>query len=169
MMQEMFEAKYIDPSNVILRHGKRGVLEGEIEGDVYPHLSLTRAFPLSMADGYLAILAHAGEDVSEVGMIRSLEALNETSRQAAERELCLRYVVPVITSIVQIRQEPAFWRLKVQTDRGPAELIMRNIHEHVRNIGERRLLITDIDGRRFEFHDTARLDARSKSLIRRYL
>lgn len=169
MMKELFEAKYIDSANVILRHNERGVLEGEIEGTAYPHLSLTRAFPLSMADGYLAILAHTGEDVDEVGMIRTLESLDKASRQAAERELGLHYVVPIITRIVQIRQEAAFWRLNVETDRGPAEIIMRNIHEHVRNIGKRRLLITDTEGRRFEFHDTARLDAHSKNLIRRYL
>ncbi|MCL6445716.1 MAG: DUF1854 domain-containing protein [Alicyclobacillus sp.] len=168
-MEELFEAKYLDADAVRLRHGERGVLEGDIDGETYPHLSLVRAFPLSKADGYLAVLAHTGEDVKEVGMIRSLAALDDESRQAAERELQLRYVVPRITRIDQIRQEPAFWRWRVETDRGPVELIMRNIHEHVRSAGPGRLLITDVDGRRFELADIGRLDTRSRALLRRYL
>ena len=159
----------LDPADVDLRHSERGVLCGEVNGTAYPHLSLIRAFPLSYPEGYLALGAKEGDETREIGMIHSLSELDGRSRAAAERELRIRYLVPLVTRIRAIRQEPAFWRWNILTDRGPAELIMRNIHEHVRSIGPRRLLITDVDGRRFELRDTARLDGRSQALLRRYL
>lgn len=164
-----FEATYLEPANVRFFHGSRGVLEGEIAGQFYKHLSLTRAFPLAMANLYLAVLSHEDKEPQEIGMLRRLDELDEDSRLAAERALMLHYVVPTITRIDTIKQETAFWRWKVQTNRGPATLIMRNIHDHVRVLSSDRLLITDVDGRRFELPDVQELDGHSRGLIRRYL
>ncbi len=168
-MEEMFEAKYLNPSSIRLSKSKNGVLEGYVEGKRYAHLSLSRAFPLSLPRQYLAILSHEDKEPQEVGMIRDLDHLDHQSKSAAEQELQLRYVVPTITSIQSIKQEPAFWRWTIETDRGPAELIMRNIHEHVRVMGSSRLILTGVDGRRFELADASTLDGHSKYLLRRYL
>lgn len=168
-MEEMFEAKYLNPSSIRLLKSANGVLEGTIEGARYAHLSLSRAFPLALPTQYLAVLSHEEKEPKEVGMIRNLDHLDDQSKSAAEQELQLRYVVPTITRILSIKQEPAFWRWTIETDRGPAELIMRNIHEHVRVMGSSRLILTGVDGRRFELANALSLDGHSKYLLRRYL
>lgn len=168
-MEALFEAKYLDPGSVRLSRTENGVLEGFIEGERYAHLSLSRGFPLSLPRQYLAILSHEEKEPKEVGMIRNLDNLDEQSKSAAEQELQLRYVVPTITRIHSIKQEPALWRWKIETDRGPAELIMRNIHEHVRVMGSSRLILTGVDGRRFELANASSLDGHSKYLLRRYM
>lgn len=168
-MDDMFEGKYLNPGSVYLTMAETGVLEGSIEGQRYTHLSLSRALPLSLPRQYLAILSHEEKEPKEVGMIRNLDDLDGLSKSAAEQELQLRYVVPTITRILSIKQEPAFWRWTIETDRGPAELIMRNIHEHVRVMGPSRLILTGVDGRRFELANTSSLDGHSKYLLRRYM
>ncbi len=106
----------------------------------------------------------------ELGIIEDIAGLEESSREAVERELHLHYIVP---SILTDQQHPGrVWILywTVETDRGPKEFVIRDsIISSTRQISKGRWLIIDINQSRYEIHNFETLDTNSQNFLRRYL
>ena len=60
-----------------------------------------------------------------------------------------------------------YW--KVDTDRGEKEIIVRNLRDNLQELSSSRIIITDVDGNRFEFPDVNKLDSKNLSIIMRNL
>lgn len=123
---------------------------------------VVRAFPLSEPDGEVAFLNRKGE---EIGLVPSLSSLPPSVREIAAEELRKRYLVNYIERIdsIRIEGETLYW--EVGTHRGAREFVMRASRESAVWLGERRLLLIDVDGSRFEIPDTDRLDAKSRAVL----
>jgi len=157
-MSDPYDIRCLDPADVVLSRGRGGVLRAVIDGTEYPEVALSRIFPLSIPKKYISVNKPDGE---EIGIITDISQLGPSSLQELEAELRFRYLVPIVTRIDRIKQEPSLWIWDVQTDRGPMSLVMRNLHEHVQTVSQGRLMITDIDGRRCEIVQVDQLDAHS--------
>ena len=57
----------------------------------------------------------------------------------------------------------SYW--DVQTDRGPREFVVQNVSENAQWLGDHRLLITDVDGNRFEIPHLDELDKKSLAAV----
>jgi hypothetical protein len=158
-MADPYEVVILDPSTVALVRGRGGLLQAVIGGEEYLHVGLLRTYPLSKPFHYLSVRNPKGE---EIGILRDLAELDPDSRAAAEAELKFAYIVPVVTRIDRIKDEPGLWIWDLQTDRGPLRAVMRNLHEHMQSPGPGRLLITDMDGRRCEIASIEALDVHSR-------
>jgi hypothetical protein len=159
-MRDPYEIYMLEPSQIWLGRSPGGVLQAAIDGVDYPEVTLYRAYPFSKPSEYISVRTSDGD---ELGIIRSLEGLDQASRQEAERELNLRYLIPRITYIEKITSNPALWIWNVDTTLGRMTLALRNLHEHLQSPAPGRYLITDIEGRRCEIHDLNALDAHSRS------
>ncbi|BFH14257.1 DUF1854 domain-containing protein [Paenibacillus melissococcoides] len=84
--------------------------------------------------------------------------LDEESRRELLKELRMRYFLPQVSRIVQVRQHHDVWIWQLETDAGPMRMIMPNLHEHVQAHGVSRLILTDVNGRRAEIRDLQALD-----------
>jgi hypothetical protein len=81
----------------------------------------------------------------------------------------VREFVPTIEKIVAVSSfsTPSTW--DVETDRGPARLVLK-AEEDIRRLGGRtRLLIAGGDGVQFRVQDTTALDRHSRRLLERFL
>lgn len=123
---------------------------------------IRRAFPLSRADEYVSIRDGAGK---EIGILRSLDGLEQGTRDLFERELDRRYFTPAIETIEALRMEAGMWRFVVQTQRGPAEFYVRNWRDNAHELNPGRWHIHSVDGGRFEIRDLERMDDRSRRLM----
>ena len=124
-----------------------------------------RAHPLSAPDEGIAIVTAEGR---ELAWVERVSALAEPLRALIEEELASREFVPVIRAIraVSTFSTPSTW--EVDTDRGPAQFVLKT-EDDIRRLGEGRLLITGGHGVNFSVPDRFALDRHSRKLLDRFL
>jgi ABC-type multidrug transport system ATPase subunit len=160
---EEFMSAEVDPKQVRLVREQGWRLRLTIgEGRSYERVQVVRAAPLSDPDHFVCFLDEHGE---EICLVPDPADLDETTRRVVREELDRRYLTAVVRSILSVRNELGASYFDVQTDRGRREFVVQNIHEAARRVGERRLLLVDVDGNRFEIPDLAALDKRSAKLL----
>ncbi|WP_078379034.1 DUF1854 domain-containing protein [Sutcliffiella halmapala] len=165
-MSDIFEITYINPKEAFFYRTEGGMLVVEMAQVSYPEVIIRRTYPMSRPYEYLSVWT---KDDKELGVIRHLDELDESSKHEIAVELKLRYVIPIVTHIHSIKEEPGIWSIKVKTDRGELELLMRNIHEHIQLIDSNRIIITDMEGKRCEIEDIQSLDQSSQKQLRKII
>ena len=109
-------------------------------------------------------------DKEEVGMIRDIDEFEGDSLAAIEKEILRRHFVRRITKILEIKDKNGITTWKVDTEDGnKAEFALKDTYGSIFHVTETRLLITDVDGNRFEIADTSALDKASRRRIELYL
>ena len=163
---ESFELRILDPKRVrIFRVA--GVPRLTLRDDrSWSKVSVARAFPLSDPDHFLGFLDGDGKDI---GLLHDPGQLDTESRQIVEEELEKRYFVPVVERVLTVKEEFGTIYWTVETDRGKKEIIVRNLRDSLQELSASRVIITDVDGNRFEFADVSKLDSKSQSVILRNL
>lgn len=135
----------------------------EIEGDrCILDAVIRRAFPLSKPTEFLSIQDAGG---GEVGVLRSLDGLDNESRKLIEHELDRRYFTPEILQLRALKQEGGMWTFDVVTSRGATEFYVRNWRDSSHEDSPGRFVIQSVDGQRFEVPNFDALDPRSQTLI----
>jgi|TARA_Y100000310_G_scaffold302703_3_gene340387 hypothetical protein len=138
-----------------------------IDGDrSYPLVKVVRAAPLSHPDQYISLLDSQDE---EICMIDDLKQLDEATRDIINEELDRRYLTSTVQRINSMRNEfgTSYW--EVETDRGRREFVVQNVAENARWLGDNRLLLTDVDGNRFEIPRLDLLDKKSSGFVEQVL
>jgi len=127
----------------------------------YIRVRPVQASPMAYPNQYIALLDSKNE---EVAFIEDMNDLDEVSKQVIEEEMARRYLKALVEKIYSIQMEfgVAYW--DVMTDRGRREFVIRG-HDNTFWVTETRLLLTDVDGNRFEIIDYTKLDADSVKLI----
>ena len=161
-----FELRILDPKRMrVFRHA--GVPRLTLQDDrSWSKVSVARAFPLSDPDHYLGFLDGDGKDI---GLLHDPGHLDPESRQIVEEELEKRYFVPVVERVLTVKEEFGTIYWTVETDRGPKDIIVRNLRDNLQELSASRVIITDVDGNRFEFADVSKLDTKSQGVILRNL
>lgn len=135
----------------------------EIEGDrCILDAIIRRAFPLTKPTEFLSIQDAGG---GEVGVLRSLDGLDNESRKLIEHELDRRYFTPEILQLRALKQEGGMWTFDVVTSRGATEFYVRNWRDSSHEVSPGRFVIQSVDGQRFEVPNFDALDTRSQTLI----
>ncbi|WCM89278.1 cyanophycin metabolism-associated DUF1854 family protein [Acidovorax sp. NCPPB 3576] len=136
--------------------------DGTQHADVVP----VRAFPIAApAEG----ISLVGTDGHELQWIEHLDHLPAAARALVEEDLNAREFVPILQKLVSVSgfSTPSTW--SVETDRGPAQLVLK-AEEDIRRLGGRTtLLIASADGVQFRVPDVAALDKPSRRLLERFL
>ena len=128
----------------------------------YLKVKVVRAAPLSHPTRHICFLDAKDE---EICMIDELTQLDLEARALIEEELDRRYLTAAIQQVNAVRNEygTSYW--DVQTDRGPREFVVQNVSENAQWLGDHRLLITDVDGNRFEIPRLDELDKKSLAAV----
>jgi hypothetical protein len=153
----------VTPETLKLFYEPPGTLRLTIgEEKSYPKVSLYQSAPLSRPGEYLSLLDGKSE---EIMFVRRLEELSPESREVAQEELRRRYLTARIQAITHIKQEFGVTYWHVATDRGERDFVVQSLSESCAYLSESHLLITDVDGCRFEIADRHALDAPSKRFL----
>ena len=136
------------------------------DGTAHEGVVPVRAFPIAApAEG----LSLVGSDGHELLWLDRLDQLPPAGRALVEEELAVREFVPTIEKITAVSSfsTPSTW--DVETDRGPARLVLK-AEEDIRRLGGRtRLLIAAGEGVQFKVPDTTLLDRQSRRFLERFL
>lgn len=134
-------------------------------GQRHEGVTPVRAFPIAAPDEGISLVNFEGH---EVGWAACLADLPPAVRELVEEELASREFVPEIRRIAGVSSFacPSTWQ--VDTDRGPAELVLKG-EEDIRRLSRERLLIADSHGIQFLVRDLTQLDRHSRKLLDRFL
>ena len=103
-------------------------------------------------------------------MIKDLSTdVTPETRQMLEEQMDIRYFTPVIKKINSIKDEYGHAYFDVETDQGPCKFVIYMNSSSVVNLSDVRLLISDLDGNRFEIPDYTKLSARELKMLDLFL
>lgn len=153
----------VDPRKIRLFREPAWRLRLTIEGDrSYLALKIVRAAPLSEPDRYICLLDSKDEVIC---MADDILELPTDTRVIVREELARRYMTSRVERVHAIRNEYGVSYWDVSTDRGRREFVAKNVAESARWLSEKRMMILDVDGNRFEVADLHELDKKSVGLI----
>jgi hypothetical protein len=124
-----------------------------------------RAFPVSAAEEGLSLVDVDGH---ELAWIDRLSDLPIEQQEAVRRGLREREFMPEIQRLHSVSSfaTPSTWR--VDTDRGPFELVLKG-EEDIRRLTGSTLLVSDSHGVQYLIRDLMALDRHSRKLLDRFL
>jgi len=157
--EEMLKLRYINSSNAEFKRTEGGFVSLKIEDEFYPRIQVYQAFPFTDPYSYISI-REPDEKAKEIGIIKDLRKdVDKETRQMLEEQLRLRYFTPIIKRINNIKDEYGFAYFDVLTDHGACRFTIHMGGNSVVHLSDTRLLITDLDGNRFEIPDVTQLTA----------
>jgi len=156
--EDMLQLRYIDKDNAVFSRTDGGFVSLKYCDKEYDRIAVYCAFPFTDPEKYISI-REANDKAREIGIIKDLSELSKDTAKILKEQLAIRYFTPVITKINDIKDEYGFAYFDVVTDRGDCKFTIRMGGGSVVTLSETRLLISDLDGNRFEVPDTGRLSA----------
>ena len=149
----------VHPKDMRLFYEPPGTLRLTVGNDrSYPEVKLYQAWPLSSPNRFLSFLNGKGD---EIVMVERLEELTPEARLVAEEELRRRYLTARVEAITSIRSEFGVTYWFVRTDRGDRDFVVQSLSESCTWLADHHVLISDVDGNRFEIPDARKLDPES--------
>jgi hypothetical protein len=135
------------------------------DGSQHVGAVVARAFPIATPDQCISILSAEGK---ELAWVEHLSELAEHERDIATQALQGREFMPEILRLdgVNSFSTPSIWR--VQTSRGPAQLVLKG-EEDIRRLSANRLIVADAHGVQFLIRDLPSLDRHTRKLLDRFL
>ena len=126
---------------------------------------VARAFPIATPDQCISILSAEGK---ELAWVENLNDLPANERDIATQALQSREFMPEILRLEGVNSfsTPSVWR--VQTSRGPAQLVLKG-EEDIRRLSASRLIVADAHGVQFLIRDLPSLDRHTRKLLDRFL
>jgi len=156
-------AFFIDgPEARIIRTGETMVELHIYAGEVYCDLEPRRLFPMSGLRNYITLL---DKDLKEKAIIRNLDNLDEESRKAIEGCLEEYYMIPKITSMIDITEKFGVLTWTCVTDRGTRSFTIKNRHSDIKLLYDGRVLVRDSNDNRYEIDDVNAMDKKSRKML----
>jgi len=153
----------IDPASLHIFFHPHDRLRLTVDDDrSYPTVKPVWASPITFPGQYLALL-DAKEQ--EIATIKDPKDLSADSLEAVKAELKRRYLTSTIITIDKAKVEfgATYWH--VTTERGEKDFVTQSLQENAQWMGDRHLLLIDVDGNRFEIPNIDDLDPHSKEIL----
>lgn len=146
-----------DAARVKLTSNPDGTLELRAGARTFRKVRIKLGRPLYKPGDFASVLGEKGE----VAMLVNLAALKPASLAVLEDHRVHNDLTTKVLKINDISHQfgAAFW--DVMTEKGARQFVIRGTSEHVRWLTDDRLLITDVNGNRFEIPSLTGLDKRS--------
>ena len=171
--EQMLRLRYITKDNAVFSRTAGGFVSLDLNESIapehYDRIRVVRSFPFTDRNKYISIRT-IDEKSKEIGMIKDLEKdVTPETRKMLEEQMDIRYFTPVIKKINSIKDEYGHAYFDVETDQGPCKFVIYMNSSSVVNLSDVRLLISDLDGNRFEIPDYTKLSARELKMLDLFL
>ena len=161
----MTAAQTTAPSFMLQRNAHGRLVLTLADGTVHEGVQPVRAFPMQAPDEGISLLATSGR---EVLWIAHVSQVAEDQRRLLAEDFAVKEFIPVVHRLLKVSSfsTPSTWTL--ETDRGPAQMVLKG-EEDIRRLDTRsHLLITSRDGVQYRVPDVRALDRESRRLIERF-
>lgn len=167
--EEMMSISFLTKDNAKFTPTDGGFLSLTYNGKTWDRIQIVQTFPFSDKNHFLSI-RECTETAKEIGMIQNLEEdFPEEIVTYIEKDLSLRYFMPIILKIHSIHERHGYIYFTVQTEKGKQQFTVRNNSNAIIPFTEKRIFITDIENNRYEIPDTSRLSPKDLTKLDLYL
>ncbi|MBR3844241.1 MAG: DUF1854 domain-containing protein [Clostridia bacterium] len=166
LAEDVLETRWLTPENASFFATQGGFVSLKQGDTVYPRVLIYRSFPFDCPEAYLSV-REEDKDNREIGLIAKLRDFDSQTVELIRQQLALRYFMPKIEKIFEIKEQYGFSYWFVKTDKGDCRFTVDQ--NGVSKITDTRLIISDVDGNRFELPDVTRLSAKELRMVDLYM
>ena len=150
--EEVLQMRFLNSENAVFTRTEGGFLALKTDEKEYERVGVYLTFPLTNPDEFISI-READEKAKEIGIIQSINDLGKDEQEMIREQVRLRYFMPVIRKVMEVKDEYGYAYWHVMTDYGSCRFTTHMGGDAVVNLGGARYQITDIDGNRYEIPD----------------
>ena len=154
--EELLEMRMLTGENAEFTRTPGGFIALKTKDKEYSRVGVYLTFPLTNAEEYISI-READEKAKEIGIIEKLSQLPKEQQEMLREQIKLRYFRPVITKVLDVKDEYGYAYWNVITSFGACRFTTQMSGDAVIHLSDSRLLVTDIDGNRYEIPDFSQL------------
>ena len=153
---DLLELRYITKENATFSRTPGGFVMLIYKDKTYDRVGVYRTFPVTQPEEFISI-REANEKAREIGVVEKLSDLDPEQAKMLKEQLDLRYFTPEITKVFDIKTEYGYGYFHVMTTYGECRFTIHNGGSSVVSLTDTRIIITDLDGNRFEVPDIMKL------------
>ncbi|MGN1451861.1 MAG: DUF1854 domain-containing protein [Eubacteriales bacterium] len=154
------------PAEMEFYKNSRGFLGMRRSGEDCRRVKLSRMLPFAQPDKYICV---ADMDGHEIGIIRDVAELAEDQQALVREELDTRYYCPAVTAIRSIKERLGYFYFDAVFGDYKKTFAVKDISRSIKQISEKCIIITDVDGSRYLIPDIWAIDSKSRRNIEPYL
>lgn len=162
--EELLEMRMLDGGNAEFGRTEGGFLSLKTGDKEYSRVGVYLTFPLTNPEEFISI-READEKAREIGLIEKLGQFPEEQQAMLREQIKLRYFMPVITKVMDVRDEYGYAYWNVMTTFGACRFTTQISGNSVVHLSDSRLLVTDIDGNRYEIPDFYQLSVMERKKL----
>lgn len=150
--EEVLEMRFLNRENATFTRTQGGFLSLKTGEKEYERVGVYLTFPLTNPDEFISV-READEKAKEIGLVRALTDLRPEEQEMVREQVRLRYFMPVIRKVMDVKDEYGYAYWHVMTDFGACRFTTHMGGDAVVNLSDARYQVTDIDGNRYEIPD----------------
>ena len=162
--EELLEMRFLTKENARFSRTDGGFVALKFGEKEYSRVGVYLTFPLTEPEEYISI-READEKAKEIGIIEKLSQLDKDQQDMIREQIKLRYFMPTITKVLDIKDEYGYAYWNVITSFGACRFTTRMSGDAVILLGESRLMVTDIDGNRYDIPDFYQLSVMERKKL----
>ena len=162
--EELLQMHFLTSENARFSRTEGGFVALKTNDKEYARIGIYLTFPLTNPEEYISI-READEKAKEIGMIENLSLLNDDQQDMIREQIKLRYFIPVITKVLDVKDEYGYAYWHVTTNFGVCRFTTHMSGNAVVSLSDSRLMITDIDGNRYEIPDFYQLSVMERKKL----
>ena len=167
-VDNMLKMNFLSPQNAEFRLTDGGFVAVKVDGKDFGHINIIRTFPLNDADRYLSVRLPDGKQ-EEIGIIENISDFDEKTQEIISTQLKLRYFMPKVLKILNIKEEFGYTYWTVETDKGKAKFATSSGSAGAVIRYKKGAIIKDADENRYLIEDLSTLSPREMKRIDLYL
>lgn len=150
--EELLEMRFLTGENAEFTRTPGGFFALKTGDKEYARVGVYLTFPLTNPEEFISI-RETDEKAKEIGLIESMDKFPREQQEMLREQIKLRYFMPVITKILDVKDEYGYAYWNVVTTFGACRFTTQLSGDVVIHLSDSRLLVTDIDGNRYEIPD----------------
>ncbi|MCI8530679.1 MAG: DUF1854 domain-containing protein [Lachnospiraceae bacterium] len=162
--EQLLEMRFLTGENAAFSRTQGGFISLKTSEKEYARVGVYLTFPLTNPDEFISI-READEKAKEIGMIEKLSALPKDQQEMLREQIKLRYFMPIITKVLDVKDEYGYAYWNVTTTFGSCRFTTQMSGNAVIHLSDSRLLVTDIDGNRYEIPDFYQLSVMERKKL----
>lgn len=164
------QIRFLTPDMCRIHLGNLGALHITIKSEgIWGGLYTAYAFPVAYPNGFISIIQTAGEQDTELGVIKDLDEFPESDAALIREALSRRYFIHNVTRLKSITMKYNMLFLEVDTDKGSVDFFMRWAQDRAVDYGQTGKVLIDLDDNRYLIPDIEKLPMREKMEFTRYI
>ncbi len=162
--EELLEMRLLTGENAQFSRTEGGFVALKYGEKEYDRVGVYLTFPLTNPEEFISI-READEKAREIGIIEKLSQIPKEQQEMLREQIKLRYFMPVITKVLDVKDEYGYAYWNVVTSFGACRFTTQMSGDAVIHLSDSRLLVTDIDGNRYEIPDFYQLNVMERKKL----